>query len=53
MVCEEFTEGTSEEFTTIITLHALNSDMKLSENELKETLNGGACIRFIPQREGP
>jgi hypothetical protein len=53
MVCEEFTKDTSEEFTTIITLHARNSDMKLSENKLKEPLNGGACIRFISQREGP
>jgi hypothetical protein len=53
MVGEEITEGTSEEFTTIITLHALDSHMKLSENKLKETLNSGTCIRFISQGEGP
>jgi hypothetical protein len=42
-----------EEFATVVTLQAFNSNVKLSGNIMEETFKSNTSVRFISQRKGP
>ena len=47
VVREKGAKGSVNEFAVVITLHALNESMKLSEDVGKETLEGGGSLGFV------
>lgn len=44
---EEVAKGRGEELPTVVALHALNLDVELGENVVKETVDGGSGVGLV------